>query len=294
MSEFWSWWIIIITAIMIIGSFVVLHLTRKMEDNGEETTGHVYDGIEEYNNPMPKWWLNMFYVTLFFSIGYLILYPGLGNFAGYLNWSSDSEWKAEVKAANEQYGPIFEQYLNMPIAQLQQDEQAMDMGKRIFLNICAACHGSDGRGSPGFPNLMDNDWLYGGDEATIKQTLLNGRSGLMPGLAQSLNEEQITYLVSYVKSLSGANAPAHEVNFGKPLFEQNCVACHGADGKGNQMLGAPNLTDNIWLYGGSRVVIAKTIREGRNGVMPAHKEIIGDAKIHLVTGYILNENAKQQ
>lgn len=286
MSAFWSWWVIIIVAIMIFGSFIMLHLTRKMEDNGEETTGHVYDGIEEYNNPMPKWWLNMFYITLAFGIGYLILWPGLGSYKGYFGWSKESAWEEEVKAAEEQFGPIFAQYLDTPVEKLLEDEQALDMGRRIFLNVCFACHGSDAAGSPGYPNLTDNDWLYGGTPEVIKQSIMHGRSGKMNAFGEILNEEQITHLTSYVKHLSGSKAPEHEVKFGEALFKQNCVACHGADGKGNQAVGAPNLTDNIWLYGSSRKVIARTIRNGREGNMPAHKDILGEAKVHLVTAYV--------
>ncbi len=286
MTEFWSWWIIIIVAIMIVGSFVMLHLTRKMEDNGQETTGHVYDGIEEYNNPLPKWWLNMYYITLVFGIGYVILYPGLGSYAGYWNWTQETAWEAEKKAADKQYGPIFTQYLQTPITELAQNDEALDIGKRIFLNVCFACHGSDARGAPGYPNLTDNDWLYGGSAETIQQSVMHGRAGVMTAFGEILNEEQITYLTSYVKSLSGAKAPEHEVELGNPLFQANCVACHGADGKGNQVMGAPNLTDNIWLYGGSRKVIARTIRNGRQGNMPAHKDILGEAKAHLVAAYV--------
>ncbi len=286
MSAFWSWWVIIIVAIMIIGSFVALHLTRKMEDNGEETTGHVYDGIEEYNNPMPKWWLNMFYITLVFGIGYLILYPGLGSYKGYFGWSKENAWQEEVQAAEEQFGPIFAQYLNTPVEQLINDEQALDMGRRIFLNVCSACHGSYATGAPGYPNLTDDDWLYGSSPDVIKHSIMQGRAGKMNAFGEILNEEQITQLTSYVKYLSGSKAPEHEVKFGEALFQQNCVACHGADGKGNQAVGAPNLTDNIWLYGSSRKVIARTIRNGREGNMPAHKNILGEAKVHLVTAYV--------
>ncbi|WMS87151.1 cytochrome-c oxidase, cbb3-type subunit III [Pleionea litopenaei] len=286
MSNFWSWWIIIITAIIIVGSFVVLHLTRKMEDNGEETTGHVYDGIEEYNNPLPKWWLNMFYITLIFSIGYLILYPGLGSYKGYYNWTQESSWEEEVAQAEELYGPVFAQYQNTPIPQLIKDEKAMDIGRRLFLNVCAACHGSDASGAPGFPNLTDNDWLYGGTPEKIVETLQNGRQGMMIAFGEQLNEEQISQLTSYVASLSGMSAPEKEIQAGEKLFAANCVACHGADAKGNQMLGAPNLTDDVWLYGRSRKVIARTIRNGRNGNMPAHQEILGDAKLHLVAAYV--------
>ncbi|MCO7223937.1 cytochrome-c oxidase, cbb3-type subunit III [Pleionea sp. CnH1-48] len=288
MSEFWSWWIIAITLICIFGNFWLLHFTKKTEaDECEDgTTGHAYDGIQEYNNPLPKWWLNLFYITLAFGIGYLILFPGLGKFEGTLGWTKENQWEAEVQQAESVYLPLFKQYENTPVTELVNDELAMDMGRRIFLNVCFACHGSDAAGSPGYPNLTDNDWLYGSTPDIIEESITNGRSGQMPPFGQQFNEEQITFLTSYVVSLSGRNAPENEIAKGKALYDTNCVACHGADGKGSHAFGAPNLTDTTWLFGGSRKVIARTIRSGRNGQMPAHKDILGKAKIRLVTAYV--------
>ncbi|MEE4246140.1 MAG: cytochrome-c oxidase, cbb3-type subunit III [Kangiellaceae bacterium] len=295
MTDFWSWYIIVIVALMIVGSFALLFFTRNMDEGKEgSTTGHIYDGIEEYNNPMPKWWLNLFYITLVFGIAYVILYPGMGKFQGYLGWTQTDAWEQEVAAAEEQFGPIFNQYLETPIVELVKNEQAMDMGKRIFLNVCAACHGSAASGSPGYPNLTDDDWLYGGSPEQIKTSLINGRSGVMMAYGGILNEEQITDITSYVVSFSGRDAPAAQVKAGEAIFKQNCIACHGMDGTGHQMLGAPNLTDNIWLYGRSRKVIAQTIRNGRQGMMPAHQKILGDAKLHLVAGYVYNLRNQQQ
>lgn len=297
MTDFWSWWIVVIVAIMIVGSFVVLHLTRKMDDNGEETTGHVYDGIEEYNNPMPKWWLNMFYITLVFGIVYLALYPGLGKWGNYFGWSQEKAWSEEVAEAQEKYGPIFEQYLDTPIEQLTSNEEAIDMGKRIFLNYCAACHGIGATGAPGYPNLTDDAWIHGGKPADIKKTITKGKLDTderikMLAFGDQLNEEQITFLTSYIVSLSGRQAPEREIEEGKELFAGKCAACHGADAKGNQKMGAPNLADDAWVFGGSRKVIARSIRNGRLGIMPAHDEILTDAQIHLVSAYVYSLSNK--
>lgn len=288
MSELWSWWIIVITVVNVIGCWALLYWTRRMKGSGDEnkTTGHVYDGIEEYNNPLPKWWLNMFNICLVFSVGYLILYPGLGNFAGVLGWTQQGQHAEEVAEAKAVYAPLFAKYAATPIEELSKVKQATEMGKRIFVNTCFGCHGSDARGNPGYPNLTDKDWLYGGTPQAIEQSILSGRQGVMPGYASALNPEQLDSVVQYVGKLSGNAVDSNKADAGKIIFEQQCFACHGIDGKGNLALGAPNLTDDIWLYGGSSSVIAKTIREGRNGEMPAHQDILGKEKSHLVAAYV--------
>ncbi len=289
MSEFWSWWIIIIVAINIIGCWALLYWTRKIKSSGadHETTGHVYDGIEEYNNPLPHWWLVMFYITLVFGVGYLIAYPGLGNFKGVIGWTQVNQLEQEVKVAEETYKPLFEKYINTPIEELAKVKQATEMGKRIFVNTCFGCHGSDARGNPGYPNLTDKDWLWGGSAEQIKQSIVNGRMGVMPPFESALSASQIDELVSYVGQLSGNKVDESKAAAGKATFDVQCFACHGNDGKGNIALGAPNLTDNIWLHGSSRAKIAETIRKGRQGEMPAHNNILGDAKSHLVSTYVL-------
>jgi cytochrome c oxidase cbb3-type subunit III len=296
MSEFWNWWVILITVVNVLGCWVLLYWTRRMKASTKEneTTGHVYDGIEEYNNPLPKWWLNMFNICLVFSVGYLILYPGLGNFAGVLGWTQEGQHAEEVAEAKAVYAPLFAKYSSTPIEELANIKQATEMGKRIFVNTCFGCHGSDGRGNPGYPNLTDNDWLYGGSPANIKQTILSGRRGVMPGFEAALNAEQLDSVVQYVGQLSGNNVDANKAAAGKVIYDQQCFACHGVDGKGNIALGAPNLTDNIWLYGGSSIVIAKTIREGRNGEMPAYHEILGEDKSHLVAAYVYSLSNQQK
>jgi len=295
MNEFWNWWVIVIVAINILGCWALLYWTRKIKESevaDSETTGHVYDGIEEYNNPLPRWWLNMFYITLVFGVVYLILYPGLGKFQGVLNWSQESQLEEEVAAAKATYQPLFDKYMNVPIEELAKVKQATEMGKRIFVNTCFGCHGSDARGNPGYPNLTDKDWLWGGSPDQIKHSIVSGRVGAMPPFGESLTADQIDELVQYVGKLSGHQVDETKAAAGKSTFDTQCFVCHGNDGKGNIALGAPNLTDNIWLYSGSSSGIAKTIREGRNGEMPAHGEILGEARSHLVSAYVYSLSNK--
>ena len=295
MTEFWNWWVIIIVAINILGCWALLYWTRKIKESevqDSETTGHVYDGIEEYNNPLPRWWLNMFYITLVFGVIYLILYPGLGNFSGFLGWTPQKQLEQEVAAAKQTYQPLFDKYMNIPIEELAKNKQATEMGKRIFVNTCFGCHGSDARGNPGYPNLTDNDWLWGGQPEQIKSSIVNGRVAAMPAFGEVLSADQIDQLVQYVGQLSGNRVDEKKAALGKTTFETQCFVCHGIDGKGNTAIGAPNLTDNIWLYSGSSSAIAKTIREGRYGEMPAHDKIIGEARSHLVSAYVYSLSNK--
>jgi cytochrome c oxidase cbb3-type subunit III len=228
----------------------------------------------------------MFYITIVFGIAYLALYPGLGRFSGLFKWTSGDQYAAEQAAAAESYGPLFAKYLAMDIPAVAADPQAREIGQRLFLNYCSQCHASDARGGRGFPNLTDNDWLYGGDPATIKATITNGRNGIMPPLGAVLGEDGVKNAANYVLSLSGAVHDAALAAKGKETFATICAACHGPDGKGNPALGAPNLTDKIWLYGGSEATIAETIRNGRNNKMPAWGEFLGEAKIHLLASYV--------
>ncbi len=288
MSEFWNWWVIVITLVNIFGCWALLLWTRKMKDSDseDETTGHVYDGIQEYNNPLPKWWLNMFNICLVFSVVYLILYPGLGNFAGVLGWTQQNQHSEEVADAKKVYEPLFAKYSAIPVAELSKVKQATEMGKRIFVNTCFGCHGSDARGNPGYPDLTDKDWLYGGSAANIEHSINYGRIGVMPAYGTSLDAQQIDGLVQYVGKLAGNSVDDSKANIGKTIFDQQCFVCHGADGKGNIAMGAPNLTDDVWLYGGSASVIAKTIKGGRKGEMPGHQDLLGKDKSHLVAAYV--------
>jgi len=297
MSAFWSAWVSVITLAVIIGCTWLLFATRKSQthqEQTEETVGHEFDGIEEYDNPMPKWWFQMFLGTVIFGLGYLALYPGLGNFQGLLGWSSHGQWEEEMAHAEEQYRPMFEQFAALSVEQLQNEETGLKMGQRMFANNCALCHGSAGTGAYGFPNLTDTDWLYGGDPATIKTTIANGRNGGMPAWGQVLGEDGVRDVTGYVLSLSGSgeNLDSEAIARGQSQFQALCAACHGADGTGTQALGAPNLTDNTWLYGGSFEQVAHSIRNGRAGVMPAHKDLLSDEKIHLIAAYVYSLSNK--
>lgn len=291
-SEVWSIYIAVITVFSVIGCLVLLLSLSKQKvvrdaDGKPETTGHVWDeDLGEYNNPLPRWWMWMFILTTVFGLAYLAFYPGLGAYTGKLNWSSAGAYQDELLQADAQYGPLFKQFAGRDLKEVAADPQARAIGQRLFLNYCAQCHGSDARGGKGFPNLTDQDWLYGGAPETVEQSILNGRNGVMPPMGGALTtEDQVDNVATYVMSLSGGNYDGLAVYKGKKDFAV-CAACHGADGKGNQALGAPNLTDNIWLHGGGLDRVKETIRKGRNNVMPAHKDFLGPDKVHLLAAYV--------
>jgi len=289
MSTFWSWYVAVITVANIVACYWLIKWASKRR-SGEaaegDVTGHTWDGnLQEYNNPLPNWWLWLFYITIVFGLIYLALYPGLGNYKGVLKWTSTGQYQDEMAAAKQTYGPIFAGYAKMDIPALAKDAKAMEAGQRLFLTYCATCHGSDAGGARGFPNLTDNDWLWGGDPKSIQTTILNGRNGIMPS-HNHLGEQAIDNVVAYVMSLSGREADPAKVSAGQKVFAQNCAVCHGPDGKGQTIMGAPNLTDNIWLYGGSPGVIKQTVTNGRSGKMPAHKEFLGEDKVHLLAAYV--------
>ena len=292
-SGFWSIYITVLTVLGIVGCALLLwsQSTVKIDipKAGEEakTTGHAWDeGLSELNNPMPRWWMWLFYITIVFGVIYLALYPGLGSFAGKLGWTSKGEYLAELKVADAEYGPLFEKFQQTDLKVLAKDPQARAIGERLFLTYCAQCHGSDARGNKGYPNLTDSDWLHGGDPAVIKATILKGRNGVMPPMGAVVGtDKDIENVAHYVQSLSGSNSDPIKTAFGKEKFAA-CAACHGVDGKGNQAIGAPNLSDKTWLYGGSVATIMETIRGGRNNVMPAFEDFLGDAKVHLLAAYV--------
>ncbi len=294
-SDFWNWWVIVLTVLGILFCWwLVISQSKKGQISGEvQPTGHVWDEtLQEMNNPLPRWWLMMFYITLVFGSVYLILYPGLGSFQGLLGWSEVNQYEREVKKAEETYGPLFNKFLNQDLKAVAADPEALKMGKRLFQTYCTVCHGSDARGARGFPNLTDNDWLYGGDPETIKTTIMNGRQGMMPAWGEILGNEGVFNVAAYVESLSGREVDPVVAAKGKEIFEKNCVACHGKDAKGTKAMGAPNLTDNIWLHGGSHKRILETITKGRQGKMPAHGEFLGEAKVHLLAAYIYSLSHK--
>lgn len=290
LSLFWHAFIIFFTTLGVVGLFGLIYvLSRQKVKVGAkaETMGHVWDGdLEELNNPLPRWWLNLFYITLVFSIGYLLFYPGFGAFSGMLKWTQVSQYEDEVKAADAKFGPLYEKYRSQDLAAVAADPNARKIGGRLFATYCTGCHGSDARGARGFPNLRDHDWLYGGAPEMIQASIMNGRSGTMPAWGGVLGDGGVADATQYVLSLGGRAHDAGAAARGKEKFAQLCVGCHGADGHGNQMIGAPNLTDNIWLYGGTSEIIARSIRDGRNGRMPAHAEFLGEAKVHLLAAYV--------
>lgn len=295
MSSFWSWFIGIITIANILACFWLIRWTAKPRPNegaATDTTGHVWDeDLTEYNKPMPRWWLNLFYITIVFALGYLVLFPGLGNFDGVLGWSQISAYQEEVKAARAEYAEVYEQYAQTPIPQLAQNASAMATGQRIFANNCAVCHGSDARGAAGFPNLADGAWLYGGKPEQLTQTILYGRKGVMPSFGAALGTRGVEEVAAYVYSLNGREAPEAFVQAGAEKFQQLCTSCHGQDAKGNVAVGAPNLTDDAWLYGGSLETIKTTLRNGRQGRMPAQKEMLGEERVHVVAAYVYSLSA---
>ncbi len=297
-SIFWNYWI----AIIVIGGIVAMTLllmsqgvVKLKKGENADVTGHKWDGdLEEFNNPLPGWWVMMFYMTIVFGIVYLVLYPGI--WGGMWKWTSSNQYGKEVAQANSKYQGLYDKYSAMPIAAIAQNQEAKDMGKRLFLTYCIQCHGADARGAKGFPNLTDGDWLYGGSPEKILETIANGRHGQMPAWGAVFGEEKVKDVANYVLQLAGKPRNELRATRGAETFKQTCVACHGAEGKGNQDLGAPNLTDNTWLYGGSEATIIETITNGRSNVMPAWKEFLGDAKVHLLAGYVYslsnNEKAK--
>ena len=294
-SDFWNLYVIVIVTGSILACVALLIIQGKATFTPGKTMGHVWDEtLEEYNNPMPAWWTWMFIITVVFAFVYLALYPGLGNFKGMLGWTSVGQHKIEVDKMNATVKPLFDKYMAMDVKAVAGDKQAMEMGKRLYLTYCMQCHGADARGAKGFPNLTDSDWLYGGEPEQIKETLNNGRMGVMPPHAQ-LGADTVKDLANFVRSLSGLPNDSVRAAKGKEAFASaGCLGCHGAEGKGMHAVGAPNLTDKVWLYGSSEATITETINAGRQNKMPAWKDFLGDAKIHLLTSYVysLSQGAK--
>ncbi|MCM8596631.1 cytochrome-c oxidase, cbb3-type subunit III [Accumulibacter sp.] len=296
-SQFWNWYVILLVLASILACAVLLW-TQKTPPAGAQvdTTGHVWDeNLEEYNNPLPKWWMWLFYITIIFGLVYGALYPMFGSFQGLLGWCSspqpgcaNSQYAREVAKTDEQVNPLFDKYQKTDLKVLAADKEAMETGKRLYLTYCMQCHGADGKGAKGFPNLADSDWLWGGEPAVIVETISNGRNGMMPPHAQ-LGSETIKDLANYVRSLSGLPADSVRVAKGQEAFNSaGCSGCHGPDGKGMHAVGAPNLTDKTWLYGSSEATIIETITKGRNNRMPAWKDFLGEPKVHVLAAYVIS------
>jgi len=292
---FWSWFIIIPT---LLGMFWCFYLSfdnsREINPDDEgKPMEHVWDeDLREINNPLPKWWLNLFYITIVFGFGYLILYPGLGSYQGLLGWSEVGEYEQELAKADSKYAPLYEKYGSQSLVELGKNKNALSTAKRLFSTNCSICHGADARGAIGFPNLRDDQWLYGGDGETIKVSITNGRNGVMPAWFAPLGEQGVAELTEYLRGFQHSPENLEAAGAGEQKFKIFCAACHGADATGNPVLGAPNLTDNYWLYGGSKAAISESISKGRQGAMPAHKTLLSENKIRLLSAYILSMSRK--
>lgn len=303
MNSAWSWYVVALVALNIVGCVWLLWWTarRRPGDPAPEDTSHVWDGdLTEYNKPLPRWWINLFYLTIVFGIGYFAWYGGLGGFKGYEGWSSADEHAQEKTREHAKLAKTFSKYEGKPLPELAQDPQALLLGRSIFSNTCATCHGSSAQGANGYPNLSDNIWHWGGSPEQVLQTVQDGRDGVMPPWGTVLTSmegpDAPEYVVAYLRTLPNPEYLRNDylAGRGKKLFEGVCAACHGVDGKGNQELGAPDLTDNYWMYGSSKDSLLKTINEGRHGQMPAHGPLLGDTRARLVAAYVWSLSNKPQ
>lgn len=288
-SNFWSFYVAGMTILGILACLLLLWITarKKIVSSSDNTTGHVWDeDLTEMNNPMPRWWMWMFVMTIIFALGYLVAYPGLGKFSGQLGWTTKGEYDAEVAQANIELAPLYARFDAMKPEDMAGDPQAMAIGDRLFMNNCAQCHGSDARGSKGFPNLADTDWLHGGSPEKIRETLEKGRVGNMPPMAAAVGTpDDVRNVANYVLSLSGSPNDSLRASLGKQKFAA-CAACHGMDGKGNQALGAPNLTDDIWLHGWGEGAIVAMINNGKVNQMPAQSDKLTPSQIGVLASYV--------
>lgn len=292
MSGLLNFYIIILIFLSIVGYSALIYFTRTTnQQDSENLASHTFDGIAELNEPLPSWWLWLFVLTIIFSVIYLILYPGLGSNKGLLDWNSQKACDSRTKVEDAFYQPIYVSYSKMKIEELSTNFRALKIGKSLFINNCSLCHGLDAKGGNGFPNLTNNKWLYGGNADEIKATITNGRKGKMPPYVNVVGtEEEIESTAYYVLSLSSNKIDIQLTSVGKIKFNMICSACHGLNGKGNKFIGAPDLTDPQWIYGNSLDSIKTTIKNGRNGVMPAHKDVLSKEQIYILTAYIFSLN----
>ena len=287
-TGFWAWYVGILAVVGIVACAVLLlAMSKRTVAAGVQTTGHTWDeNLGELNNPLPRWWMWLFYITIFGGLAYLVVFPGLGTFRGSLGWSSVGQYESEMKQADQTYGMIYARYAGEDLTKLAANPEARGIGQKLFLNYCSQCHGSDAAGGKGFPNLADDDWLWGGDPQTIEATISGGRHASMPAWGKVLGDEGVKDVANYVRSLSGLAHDDIRTARGANTFKTICAACHGAEGKGNTAIGAPNLTDKTWEYGSSEATIIETVSKGRDAQMPPHKQALGDAKIHLLAAYV--------
>jgi cytochrome c oxidase cbb3-type subunit 3 len=286
-SEFWDFYIGVLTVVSIAACALLLWAQSTQKTSATETSGHVWDeDLKEFNNPLPRWWMWLFVITVVFAALYLVLYPGLGSYGGTLKWSSVGQYDNEKATAQAKVAPLFASYASLPAAQLASDAKAMALGERLFANNCATCHGADARGSKGFPNLTDGDWLWGGTPEKIEETITKGRVGTMPPMGAAVGTPaEVRNVAQYVLSLAGSPHDAFAASQGKAKFAA-CAACHGVDGKGNPALGAPNLTDKVWLHGWGEEAIVAMVNNGKNNEMPAHGERLSAPQIHVLAAYV--------
>ena len=297
--SFWSHYIAWITLAGIVACVVLLWLTsrKKLSGSADNTTGHVWDeDLREMNNPLPLWWVGLFVITIVFALFYLTLYPGLGSSEGSLTWTAEKQYQQEVNQANADLAPLYARFDAMAPEQVARDPQARHIGEHLFLNNCAQCHGSDARGTKGFPNLTDADWLYGGSPEQIRASITLGRQGQMPPMAAAVGSpEDVKNLAHHVLSLSGSPHDSLRAALGKGKFGA-CAACHGADAKGNQALGAPNLTDKVWLHGWGEEAIVGMVTQGKLNQMPGQEGRLTPSQIHVLSAYVwgLSQPATQK
>ena len=296
-NGFWPWYVAAISLVSVLACGLLLYLAGKATVGAHDgqpddnTTGHVWDvNLREYNNPLPRWWLWLFILTIVFALVYLAVFPGLGSYKGLLQWSTQAEHQQDVTQLREQVAPLYAAFAAQPVEALVTDKRALALGERLFMNNCSQCHGSDGGGSKGFPNLTNANsaWLGERGGAHIVQTVTNGRVGMMPPMAAAVGDEAaLSEVANYVLSLSGS--PYNEIKAfsGKTKFS-TCAACHGVDGKGNKALGAPDMTDNYWLYGWGEAAIVSAIKYGKNNIMPAQSPKLSAEQIHVVAAYVLS------
>lgn len=288
MSGGFTWFVAIGTVGSMLACFWLIVWTNRQRASAAEiaaSEAHVWDeNIRELNNPLPMWWLWSFILTLIWGFGYIVMYPSLGGIEGSLGWSQESQYAAEMAAAEERYGPIFAKFAAMPVDELANNADALAIGASLFANYCTQCHGANALGAPGFPNLAAGIFSYGGMPAQIEQTITNGRTGVMPPATAILQtDEQVTEMIKYVRNIPegmDATSPAHS------QYMSLCIACHGPTGSGVQALGGPSLADNNWLYGSSDSELRKTLTEGRTGEMPAHKSLLGPDRIRILAAYV--------